>query len=178
MNIRNGVIEDIFRDRGNTLVTISYSQCQCNNSKEDMVRLVVGPQTRILSRNGQEASAGDLRVGMTVNASFSTAMTRSIPPQAIAFVIRIVDSPRQDNVVVGLILDVDRRNRSFTMVSDRGVASVIRFNVSENTRIIGRDGREMDFSDLREGMRVQVRHADFMTASIPPQTTALEIRVL
>ncbi|MBQ8823572.1 MAG: hypothetical protein IJZ82_13090 [Lachnospiraceae bacterium] len=178
MNIRNGVIEDIFRDRGNTLVTVSYSRCQCNNAAEDMVRLVVGPQTKIFSRSGQEISVDELRVGMTVNASYSSAMTRSIPPQAVAFVIRVVDSPRQENVVVGLILDVDRRNRSFTTVSDRSATPVIRFNVSEDTRIIGRDGREMDFSQLREGMRVEVRHADFMTASIPPQTTALRIRVL
>ena len=178
MNIRNGVIEDIFRDRGNTFVTVSYSQCQCNNAAEDMVRLVVGPRTKIFSRSGREISASDLRVGMTINASYSSAVTRSIPPQAMAFVIRVVDSPGRDNVVEGLILDIDRRNRSFTTVSDRSVSSVIRFNVPEDAEIIGRNGREMDFDQLREGMRVEVRHADFMTASIPPQTTALKIRVL
>ncbi len=178
MNIRNGVIEDIFRDRENILVTVSYSRCQCNNAAEDMVRLVVGPQTKIFDRNGGEISASELRVGMTINASFSTAMTRSIPPQAVAFVIRIVDTPHQENVVVGLILDVDRRNRSFTTVSDRSALSVIRFNVPEDAEIIGRDGREMEFNGLREGMQVRVIHEDFMTASIPPQTTALRIRVL
>lgn len=178
MNIRNGVIEDIFRDRGNIFVTVSYSRCQCNNAAEDMVRLVVGPRTKIFSRSGQEVSSSELRVGMTINASYSSAVTRSIPPQAVAFVIRIVDSPRLDNVVMGLILDVDRRSRSFTTVSDRSSSSVIRFNVSEDAEIIGRDGREMEFAGLREGMQVRVTHADFMTASIPPQTTALKIRVL
>ena len=117
-------------------------------------------------------------MGMTVNASYSSAMTRSIPPQAVAFVIRIVDSMVQDNVVTGLILEMDRRGRSFTLISERGASEVIRFIVPENTKIFGRNGREMDYEQLREGMRVEVRYGNFMTASIPPQTTALEIRVL
>ena len=36
----------------------------------------------------------------------------------------------------------------------------------------------MGFSRLFPGLRVRVRHANFMTASIPPQTTALEVRVI
>ena len=48
----------------------------------------------------------------------------------------------------------------------------------DNVTIIGRNGRQIPFSDLRVGMRVRVRHANFMTASIPPQTTAYEIWVL
>lgn len=94
INIRNGVIEDISEDRNNILVTVAYSQCQCNRRNEEMVRLVVGPRTSVLNRNGGVISAGDLRVGMTVNASFSSTMTRSIPPQAIAFLIRVVDESR------------------------------------------------------------------------------------
>lgn len=39
-------------------------------------------------------------------------------------------------------------------------------------------GRPMNFSGLVSGLRVRVRHAAFMTASIPPQTTAFEIRVV
>lgn len=178
INIRNGIIEDISGDRGNTLVTVAYSGCQCDRRNDERVRLVVGPRTTVLSRNGAVISAGELRVGMTINASFSSTMTRSIPPQAVAFLIRIVEEPRRDNVVVGTIVDMDRRNRSFTTISDRNVSSIIRFNVSEDARIIGRNGSRIEFSRLMPGMNVRVRHADFMTASIPPQTTAFEIRVL
>ena len=178
ISIRNGVIEDISRDRENTLVTVTYSGCQCDRRNDETVRLVVGSRTNVLNRNGEVISARDLRVGMTVNATFSSTMTRSIPPQAVAFLIRVVDEPRQDNIVVGMIMDVDRRGRSFTTIRGRDASSVIRFNVPEDARIIGRNGREMEFSGLMPGLRVQVRHADFMTASIPPQTTAFEIRVL
>lgn len=83
-----------------------------------------------------------------------------------------------ENVTVGRILNIDRQNRSFTTISDRNPSSVIRFNVPRNIRIWDIFGRPINFSRLTPGLRVQVRHASFMTASIPPQTTAFEIRVI
>ena len=178
IRISNGTIEEIFNQRGTTFVTVTYREEQGNRREEQRVRLVIGPRTIILSRNGRSASVDDLRPGMIVDAAFSSAMTRSIPPQAAAYMIRIVRSPRRDEVTSGTILNVDRGGRSFTTISDRDFSSVIRFNVSDDTRIFDRFGRPTNVSGLRAGMRVRVRHANFMTASIPPQTTAFEVRVL
>ena len=83
-----------------------------------------------------------------------------------------------DNIIVGRIINIDRANRSFTVMTDRNRPSTVRFNVSNNARIFDMFGRPMDFSRLTPGLRVQVRHAAFMTASIPPQTTAFVIRVI
>lgn len=176
--ISGGTIEEISVQRGTTFVTVTYREGPENRRTEQTVRLVIGPRTIILNTNGRSASVDDLRPGMIVDAAFSSAMTRSIPPQAAAYMIRIVRSPRQDDVTNGTILNVDRGNRSFTTISDRDFSSVIRFNVPENTRIFDRFGRPMNFARLLPGMRVRVRHANFMTASIPPQTTAFEIRVI
>lgn len=85
--------------------------------------------------------------------------------------------PPQANITAGAILEIDRPNRSFTTISNGNPFSIIRFNVPENAFIFDRFGRPMDFNRLIPGMRVWVRHASFMTRSIPPQTTAFEIRV-
>lgn len=82
------------------------------------------------------------------------------------------------NIIVGRIINIDRQNRSFTTISDGNLSSTVRFNVPMNARIIDSFGRSMNFSGLATGMRVQVRHTSFMTPSIPPQTTALVVRVL
>ena len=105
-------------------------------------------------------------------------MTRSIPPQATAYMIRIVSRPESENVTTGRIVSVDRQNRSFTTISDGDLSTVIRFHVPEDAVIRNILGRPMDFSNLVPGLRVRVRHAAFMTASIPPQTTAFEIQVI
>ena len=178
INISNGTIEDISSQRDTTFVTVTYMDRSGNRRAEQTVRLVVGPRTVILNANGTPVPVSALNVGMTVNATFSSAMTRSIPPQAAAYMIRIVRRPLPDRITNGTILDINRTNRRFTTISDRNLSTIIRFNVAENALIFDRLGRAMNFSRLLPGMRVQVRHASFMTASIPPQTTAFEIRVL
>lgn len=177
-SLSNGTIEDITRDRNNTLLTVVYMIGRGNQRREERIRLVVGPRTLILNANGFPVSADSLRRGMRINATFSAAMTRSIPPQANAHLIRILGREPREHVTTGGIVNVDRNNRSFTLLTEEVISSVIRFNVTEDTRIIDRNGREISFSRLRPGMRVRVRHANFMTTSIPPQTTAFEVRVL
>lgn len=178
INISNGTIEEISTERGNRLVTVTYMDNSGNRRTEQTVRLVVGPRTIILNTNGVPVPATVLRTGMTINAVFSSVMTRSIPPQANAYIIEITKRAQRDNITIGTILEIDRNNRSFTTISGRDRSTIIRFNVPENTMIFDRSGRTMNFQSLNSGMRVRVRHANFMTASIPPQTTAFEIRVL
>lgn len=178
INISDAIIEDISRDGSSTLVTIFYTDCANCRPMDQTIRLVVGRNTLIFDEAGNTIPASDLRTGMTINAAFSSAMTRSIPPQAAAFMIRVVGRPINDNVTVGRILEINRQNRWFTTISDGRLSSIIRFNVPMNTRIFDIAGRPMDFSRLVPGLRVRVRHASFMTASIPPQTTAFEVRVI
>lgn len=177
INISDGVIDRIERDRGTTFVTVTYSDCIRCTRNPQTVRLVVDNETRIFDENGRRIPISDLRTGMVINAAISSAMTRSIPPQATAFVIRVVGRPLPDNITMGRIIEVDRQNRSFTTISDTNLSSIIRFNVPMDAVILNRAGRPINFSNLVPGLRVWVRHAAFMTASIPPQTTAFEIRV-
>ena len=177
-HITNGTIENISSERGNTFILVTYMGRLGNRREEQTVRLVVGPRTIVLNARGEPLPASALHEGMNINASFSSEMTRSIPPQANAYLIRIMGRPMPDNVTIGRILDINRNNRSFTTMTDRDFSTVIRFNTSDNTNYFDRFGRPMQFSGLRPGMRVRVRHANFMTASLPPQTTAFEVRVL
>ena len=86
--------------------------------------------------------------------------------------------PVTDDVTTGNIINVDRNNRSFTTISNLDFSTIVQFNVPEDTPIYNRIGRQVNFSMLAPGMRVRIRHASFMTASIPPQTTAFEIQIL
>ena len=178
ITVANAIIDDIRSDNRSTFVTISYTDWSNGRKFEQTVQLVVGRNTTILDERGNIVPVSELTPGMIVNASFSSSMTRSIPPQANAFLIRIVRRAASENIITGKILTVDRENRSFTTASDRNASSITRFNVPRSTPIYDSNGRTMNFSRLMPGMRVKVRHADVMTESIPPQTTAFEVRVL
>ncbi len=176
--ISNATIEEISQERNNTLVTAVYRDRKNNRGEDQRIRMVIGPGTVVVNMNGARGNASDLTVGMIVNAIISNATTRSIPPQAEAYFVEIVRGGTGNNTTIGRIVDIDRMERNFTTISDGDFTSIIRFNVPQNTPISNRMGRSMDFNGLVPGMRVEVRHANFMTASIPPQTTALEVKVL
>ena len=88
--ITNGTIDAVETGRGGSFVLVSYSDCPNCNRDNQQIRLNVTGNTVILDENSNRIPITDLRVGMTVNAAFSNATTRSIPPQSAAFVIRVV----------------------------------------------------------------------------------------
>lgn len=176
--ISNATIEEISRDRNNTLVTAVYRDRRNNRGEEQRIRMVVGPGTVVVNMEGNRGNVSDLRVGTIVNAIVSNTATRSIPPQAEAFFVEVVREGMENSSTIGRIVDIDRMGRNFTTISDGDFTSIIRFNVPAGTPVTNRMGREMEFNGLVPGMRVEVRHGNFMTASIPPQTTAYEIKVL
>lgn len=178
IRVFSAVIREISRDRNATLVTIAYNNCIGCARQSDTVRLVVNQETVIQDERGRNIRAGELERGMTVNASFSSAMTRSVPPQAQAFFIQVTERVNQTVTTIGRIVEVNTRNNFILVLRNQNPASAVRFNVSNNTVILDPFGRRTPLSSLRPGFRVRVEHASFMTASLPPQTAAFTIQVI
>lgn len=194
INITNGIIEDIDFVAPDTLATVSYTDRRLGTQNRQRIRLVISKRTLIIDESGnEEIPARNLSVGMAIDAVVSSSVTRSIPPQANALVIQVMRRPNRPNtpgrpggpgrpmpsdITIGRILDIDRERRRLTTISDGNLSSIISFNVPQNTVILSRNGIPINFDRLIPGLRVRVRHATFMTASIPPQTTAFEVRVL
>lgn len=173
----NAVIQEITHDRGTTYVLITYAECpSCR--RETTVNLVVGRDTIIMDEAGNRIPARSLQVGMNIHASFSSAMTRSIPPQAAAFHIRILQRPENENTSIGRVIEVNQRQNYLLTMSNLNPSSIIRFNLTPDTSIFDSSGRRLCCLMLLSGLRVRIQHAPFMTASIPPQTTAFSIQVL
>ncbi len=175
----NAVIENISMDNRTGFVTISYRTLDnyCMNP-EEVVVLAVDRDTVIRDAFGQPMSFRDLRQGMIVDAEFSAMMTRSMPPQSRAYRITVVNNMEETYITEGRVLDVDLINRFLYTGNPNDIYSQIRFAITDSTVIMDRRGRQIRLSDLRPGDFVRVEHAIFMTMSIPPQTTAYEVRVL
>ncbi|MCH5265852.1 MAG: hypothetical protein J1F02_08120 [Lachnospiraceae bacterium] len=178
IRVFSAVIEEVSRERNTTFVTIAYSDCIRCAGATDSVRLVVNQDTVIQDERGRNIRASGLERGMTVDASFSSAMTRSIPPQAQAFFIRVTGRTNQTETTTGRIVGVNTRNNFILVMLGQNPSSAIRFNISPDTVILDLLGRRTRLSSLQPGFRVRVEHASFMTASIPPQTTAFTVRVI
>lgn len=184
INVENAVIEEIFHENRTSYVTISYGVLgDFSIVHMELVRLAVDRNTIIRNRRGRRISVRDLSIGNVVDASFSTAMTKSIPPQSRAFMITVVREhvntlPVFPNIVEDRIMEIDRNNNFFVTGNPNDMMSQVRFTVDNSTQIFDRRGNRIRFRDLRPGQMIRVEHADFMTMSIPPQTAAFRVWVL
>ncbi len=176
---RDSIIEEIRTDRDTGFVTISYGVMgDFNVLHMELVTLIVTRDTVIRDRSGRNLRFRDLREGMVVNAEFSSAMTRSIPPQARAFRIIVVNRNRASDITVGRVLRVDLRNRFLYTGSPNDRSTQMRFVITDSTLILDANGNEISLRNLRMGQRVRVEHAISQTLSIPPQTTAYVVQII
>lgn len=181
MRIDNALIEEVFCFNNSIgHILISYAVPEANQTTSiQTLRLNIGRNTVILNMFGQRVDACQLRQGMLINAVFSSRMTRSIPPQANAFLLLVRRNPRpQTNTTDGRIASIDLRNRFLFTGNPNDINSQIRFTVTDDTVILNRFGNPISLRALRPGQMVRINHANFQTASIPPQTTAFRIQVI
>jgi hypothetical protein len=177
----DALIEEIF-PRGQTgFVTISYGVMGRDRIFQmQVVTLVIGSNTRIRDQFGNRIDFRHLRVGMVVNARFSSDMTRSNPPQAEAFSIVIVKENASSQIEEGRVIHVDARGDFGSILT--GVPMVpnrqMRYNVSNTTKIRDRRGNRIPLRFILPGQTIRVERESFQTMSIPPQTSALSVQII
>jgi len=177
IHVTDTVIQNVTANRGTSFVTIGYDDCSACQ-KQAQVTLIVNKATEIHNEQREKIPAGALKAGMVIDATFSKNMTRSIPPQTQAFQICVKDTPQDYVSTSGCILEVNRRGQYIRTISNGKPSSIIRFNISPETRILDQTGKRITLSTLTPGLHVRVDHANFMTASIPPQTSAFTIQIM
>jgi hypothetical protein len=177
--ILDATIERIFTNGNARYVMVSYITVDPNfNVRKNFLTLVVGPDTIILDAFGEKIPFNALRPGLIIYADFSAAMTFSIPPQTRAFKIVISYKNMVFNSKMDRILEVDVKNRFLYTGRPEDILSQVRFVITDSTQILDRERKIIRLEDLRLGQLVRIDYATFMTASIPPQTTAFRVQLL
>lgn len=179
IRVQDAFIEKLSMNNGTGYVTISYGmKDDFNITHTQMVVLIVGHDTLIQNKNGRNMAFRELREGMIINAEFSNVMTASIPPQARAFRMTVMDQDHNSHVVVDEVLSVDLKNNFLYTGNSCDLSSQMKFLITHYTTLVNSRGNSIELKDIRPGQIVRVKHASFQTMSIPPQTTAFYVRVL
>lgn len=176
--VENVTVSDNNRNIGNMLISYAVRESGQTVSIQTL-RLNVNRNTVVLNNFGQRICFCNIRKGTWVDTVFSSAMTRSIPPQANAFLIvakkRVTDI---SSTTTDRIAAVDSENNFLYTGNPNDINNQIRFVISNATTISDRNGRPLRLRSLRPGQMVKITHANFMTASIPPQTTAFHVQLV
>lgn len=179
--INNGLVEDAScTNNANASILVSYSASGQNNApSRQRIRLNLTRNTVVLNSFGQNMGLCALRPGMRINAVYSGSTTRSIPPQANAFLIMVRrDSAPPSETTTGRIVMVDFDNGFLYATNPNNLGDLTRYVVTGETAIVNRSGAPLRLGALRPGQLVRITHANFKTSSIPPQTTAYRIQLL
>lgn len=181
LRINNAFVEEVSSTTRNSgYLIVSYSNPAPNGlTAIELIRLNVSNSTIILNSFNLPMCFCDIRPGMWIDVSFSSLMTRSIPPQSNAFmiIVRRASQPSA-NTTTGRIAEVDARNNLLITGRPNDINSQTRYVVTNSTIIQNRNGFPVSLRSLRPGQMVRITHANFQTASIPPQTTAFRIQLL
>lgn len=181
MRIDNAFVEETFCSNPSSgYLIVSYSQPEENNMVSiQNLRLNLNRNTVVMNSFGQRMCLCCIREGMWINTLFSARMTRSIPPQSNALFImaqREMRSP--SSVSTGRIAFIDNDNRFLYTGNPNDIHTQTRYVITDTTSITNRFGNPIHIRALRPGQMVRITHANFQTASIPPQTTAFHIQLL
>ncbi len=180
VRIDNALVEEVFvGNRGEGYLLISHGVPSLNNMIfRELLRLNVSRNTRIRGLRGRNINLRNIEKGMKVNVLHSSAVTRSIPPQAAAIEITLINRIPARSVTTDRIVSIDTRGRFIITGNPSRTEDQIRFNISSKSIIRDQNGRRITLDDLEPGQMVKIEHSDFMTLSRPPQTSAGRIQVL
>lgn len=180
IHVENAFIEEVSADTDGTgYILISFEENDENNmSYTQDIRLNVGNDTVIIDENGMLLELYDLTEGMQIAADFSSAMTRSIPPQSSAYRIIVLEEEAPVNITTDRVVSVDMNNNFLTTGNPYDFNDQMVFTISDETEIRDQNNNTISLEEIQPGQLVRVEHAIFQTLSIPPQSPAYRVKVL
>ena len=160
--ITNAFVEEVnaFSNTSTGYIIVSYAASPGQQSDNiQMLRLNINRNTVILDSSGQVISLSEIRPQTWINAVFSSAMTRSIPPQANAFLIMVQRRRPQIEIAtsIGRIASIDAANGFLYTGNPNDINSQVRYVVSNST-FSDPSGRPITLSSLRPSQRVRITH--------------------
>ncbi len=180
IHVENALIEEVAANTERTgYILISVGVNDENNMiYMQEIRLNVGNNTIIIDEKGIPLNLYDLNEGMRIDADFSTAMTRSIPPQSSAYRIVVLQEEPSVNITTDRVVGVDVNNGFLLTGNPNDMYDQMIFTISDQTVILDQNNNTIPLEEIQPGQLVQVEHAMFQTLSIPPQSPAYRVQVL
>ena len=183
MRVENALVEKVSvtdRSANTGYLVFSYAVPMQNGMVSiELYRLNIGRNTVLLNSLGIPMCLCDIRPGMWIDAVFSSAATRSIPPQSNAlFIMTRRGTQPAMSVTTDRVIMVDPVNHFLYTGNPQNINRQMRFVITDQTLILGRNGAPVSLRSIRPGQMVRISHANFQTASIPPQTTAFLVQLL
>ena len=150
IEVKNAFVEEMYTPNSRTgYLLISYATTGENDMVNmELVHLNIGWDTILINQYGEHISLCSIIKGTYVNASFSSIMTRSIPPQSNAYRVVALVAFSPSSVTTDRIIRLDKDNNLLYVGNPNNESEQIRFVISSATSIVDRNGSPVSIDDL------------------------------
>lgn len=160
INVKEGSISQITDVKNGMMFLVG--------NMNDGINFNITDKTVIVDEAGQKLTVDDLTKGTEVQVYYGNIMTASLPPITSATKVVVKG-------VYAMTGDVKSLEGNYVLVEGDGLYDQIKFNITDETKIVNEAGKELSKSDIKEGNKVVAYHGGAMTRSLPPITNATKI---
>ncbi|MGG4553482.1 copper amine oxidase N-terminal domain-containing protein [Paenibacillus humicus] len=162
-----------------------YASVHIQGVWPDGLVLKVSEDTVYQRADGTKLEWPDLRLGMTVKAEHSLAMTLSLPPQTGAYTLTVLDAELPGELLgtAGTIEEIrtDEQGHASYLVKGQGLTDLsqndIVLRLSDDTAIVDKEGEPVEPGSIEQGTKVIGFYQPVMTKSLPAISQAVKIVV-
>ncbi|CAH2212058.1 stalk domain-containing protein [Tepidibacter aestuarii] len=162
LNVKDGKISQITDVKNGKMFLVG--------SMNDGINFNITDKTVIVNEAEQKLTSDALTKGADVEVYYGNIMTMSLPPITSAKKIVVKG-------VYTMTGNVKTIQKNSILVEGEGLYDQIKFNITDETKIVDKEGKELSKSDIKEGSKVVAYHGGAMTRSLPPITNATKIIV-
>lgn len=127
----------------------------------------------------------DIKEGMILTGTYDLRTTRSIPAQSSAHLIALEEqnTPNNFEATIGKITITESTRSKQILINKIFYTETLRaeqliLNITDETTIKDFEGNDLDFSDLKENMTINLTHDLRVTRSFPGISNALDLTIL
>lgn len=153
------------------------------NSVSKQILFVLSENVKIRNQYGKTIGFNDLIVGQKIKVEHSSSMSKSLPPQCVAYSIEIVDDYNIEFIDDAIIEEINVKNKNITISYEVIVGKrVYEYShilvVDSDTIILDKNGKAIALSSLKTGMVIDVEHELLAILSSPPKSYAHKINIV
>lgn len=153
------------------------------NAVSKQILFVLSDNVKIRNQYGKAIDFKDLVVGQKIKVEHANTMSKSLPPQCVAYSIEIVDDFNIEFIEDAVIEEVNVKNKNITIsyevvVGKRIYEYSLILVVDSDTDILDKKGKAISLSSLKTGMVIDVEHELLAILSSPPKSYAHRINIV
>lgn len=153
------------------------------NAVSKQILFVLSDNAKIRNQYGKTIGFKDLVVGQKIKVEHANTMSKSLPPQCVAYSIEIVDDFNIEYIEDAVIEEVNVKNKNIIISYEVIVGKRIYeyshiLVVDSDTVILDKKGKAITLSSLKTGMVIDVEHELLAILSSPPKSYAHKISIV